>query len=706
MDEKSPKPSEALNQQILDALEEGILVVDEHGIILNLNQSLIKYLDQEKIKGVDLGSSIYDMLRDQQEYKHLEKSLASILEKKSSVFEHQLSLKDGKWYNIKINPLTQTRGAVISFRNINTRKEIEIALESSLKKYRNIYNKAPVMMHSVDREGKIISVSDFWLEKMGYDRNEIIGKSPKVFIHRSYHNILDENLRTLFEQGEIKNVNYKFRQRSGAYIDVVLGAVAEYDDNGDFERSIAGMIDVTDQKKIEKDLHESRARLLESQKISKIGHYELDIRTGKFQSSSELDLIMGLGSKDRDLSVSKDLIHPDDYNGFIQKLEQCIEKKGNFFHIYRIYHIQTKKLKWVSGRGKMIVNKRGEVTKMIGTVQDITEQRLAEDKIKKLSDRILLSSEIANLGIWEYDADQDEVFWEDQMYLIFSGASKPYRLNELREVIDEEKADFLNDHLRLIKNGINFIETEVKVNIAGQTKFLRTFTRVMRTENNYMKGLIGVVYDITEDKKLQTQLQESLDEKNILIREVHHRVKNNMQLISSIMALKAFDLKDDEARIIFEDINTRIKAMSVIYDRLHKFYNVAEIDIHNFLTHVSKELGILLGLRSIQLKIDVIKEEVSIDQALVLGLIVSELVSNAIKHSFSTNEKGAVHIQLDRIDQDKLFLSVTNDGKKIPDNIIHESKGIGMSMIKTFVRQIKGQLSLDNQNGFRVEFSG
>ena len=288
--------------------------------------------------------------------------------------------------------------------------------------------------------------------------------------------------------------------------------------------------------------------------------------------------------------------------------------------------------------------------------------------------------------------------------VIFPEAKQPYRLKELSDVIDEREQDFLNKNLELIKNGVNFIETEVRVKITGDIRFLRTFTRVIRNENNQMKGLIGVVYDITEDKQLQTDLELSLDEKNILIREVHHRVKNNMQLISSIMALKAYDLKDEEAKIIFEDVNTRIKAMSVIYDRLHKFYNVSEIDISDFLTQVSKELGILLGIKSIQLNIEIIKEEVSIDQALVLGLIVSELVSNAIKHSFDDLEKGNINIIMGRVDAEKLYLSVTNDGKEIPSTVLSGTTGIGMSMIKTFVRQLKGEIALMQENGLKVEF--
>ena len=698
------RDEELLKQNILDALSDGILVVDQHGKIFSINQNLAKYISREKVKGLHIGSSIYSLLEELREKEFLKKSLNSILTGESFLFEYQLKLRDNKWYNLKISPLINHGGAVICFQNINTRKEIEMALEKSLKKYRNIYNKAPVMMHSVDRSGKIISVSDFWLEKMEYDRNEIIGKSPLIFVAKQSHKEFERSLKTLHLDGEVKNVNYRFIKKSGAPIDVVLGAVAEYDENGHFERGIAGMIDVTKQKKIEKDLIENRTKLLESQRISKIGNYELDIQSQKFNSSHEIDLIMGLSEDDKDLSVTERMLHPDDYPEFVKNLEECIKSKKDFFQIYRIYHLKTGKLKWISGRGKMVLDDKGNVVKMIGTVQDITEQRIAEDKIKRLSDRILLSTEIAKLGVWEYDAELDEVFWEDQMFTIFPDATSPYRLSELRNIIVSEDQSFLDDKVEEIKKGTNFIETQVMVRIGGETRYLRSFTRMLRLENNRLRGMIGVVYDITEDKKLQTELEQSLDEKNILIREVHHRVKNNMQLISSIMALKAYDLDDDRSKVIFEEINTRIKAMSVIYDRLHKFYNVSEIDIKEFLTQVTKELGILLGMKSIQLNIDIIEEVMSIDQALILGLIVSEMVSNAIKHSFGQLDEGEITVVLGRSGKAGLFLSITNNGKKISEDVLTGQPGIGISMIKTFVKQLKGELSLEKGNGFRVEF--
>lgn len=700
--QEQTKREELLKQGILDALGDAILVVDENGTILNINKSLVAYLDKESYDGLKEGASVFDFLDFMEDREYLRRSLKSILSQEINFFDHELKLADGRWYNLRVTPLIGQRGAVISWQNVNTRKEIEMALEKSLKKYRNIYNKAPVMMHSINRDLQIISVSDFWLEKLGYERNEVIGRSPEEFLVEESKKDIKRNLDRLFKYGEVRNVEYQYLKKSGEIIEVLLSAVAEYDDEGNFERSITGMIDVTELKVAERQLQESQAKLLESQRISKIGNFELDIATGNFIPSAEMSMIMGLESKDENYQIVERLVHPDDLSEFNRKLDLAIKSETDFFHIFRIIHLKSKKIRWISARGRILPHPKNDA-KMIGTVQDITEQRAAEDKIKRLTDRVLLATEIASLGVWEYDRETDEVFWEDQMFQIFEGFQKPVGIAEIGALFLEEDRDIIHQNLQLIQTGVNFLEVEVRININDRIKYLRSFTRVLRHESGKYKGMVGVVYDITSDKTFQKELEASLEEKNILIKEVHHRVKNNMQLISSIMALKSYDLKDEESKIIFEEVNNRIKSMSVIHDKLYTFYNVSEIDVSEYLQHIAQELQILLGSSSIKILVDSDRVIMNVDRALLIGLMVSELVSNAIKHGFSETDKGNITMEFKQ-DSNGYVLSVLNNGRKVPKDALDNNTGLGVSLIKTFVKQLHGEVEVDQRNGFRVMF--
>ena len=702
--EEKTRNEEALKQGILDALGDGILVVDNNGLVLNINKNLKSYLRRESIFQIRVGKSVFDFVDELDKSKFLRNALQSILTRESNFFEHQMKLKDGKWYSLRATQLIDRYGAVISFQNVNTRKEIELALERSLRKYRNIYNKAPVMMHSIDRELRIISVSDFWLDKMGYDRNEVIGRSPVDFLSEVSKGEIVDNLQDLIKVGEIKNRQYQYVKKTGEVIDVLLSAVAEYDDNGLFERSIAGMIDISEQKAAERELQESGARLLEAQKISKLGSYELDIPKMEMTPSNEMALMMGIDVKPLSIHEIFDIAHPDDLEELKNNLNQCIHSGNDLFSIYRIFHGKTLKQRWISKRGRIVSDEKGKPLKVIGTVQDITEQRTAEDKIKRLSDRILLATEIANLGVWEYDRITEEFFWEDEMYNIFTDAKRPIStIENLKKYLPEEDKNLVTESINRIKQGVNFLENEFQVNVDRSVKYLRSFTRILRNDTGSMRRMIGVVYDITSDKKLQEELKFSLDEKNILIKEVHHRVKNNMQLISSIMALRAYDLEDEKSKNIFEDINTRIKAMALIHDKLYKFYNVSEIDIQEYLIHISQELKVLLGIKTIHMNVESDRLIMNVDQALLVGLIVSELVSNAVKHSYADGKEGIISILFEANDGSNT-LAVINDGELVPSDCIDKSTGLGMSLVKTFAKQLKGTFHLDPRNGFKVDF--
>lgn len=701
--EEKIKQEEALKQGILDALDEAILVVDGDGMVININKNLRAYVKNRSFSELSIGKSVFDFIKFFDNSDFLKSGLESILNQETRVLDHEVKLSDGIWYNMRATPLDMPFGAVIAWQNINTRKEIEMALEKSLKKYRNIYNKAPVMMHSINERLEIVSVSDFWLEKMGYERNEVIGKTPVDFLSEDSMQSVAGNLKKLFSEGSVRNVEYRYRKKSGELMDVLLSAVAEYDENGNFERSITGMLDVTDLKAAEQKLQESQFKLLESQRISKIANYEYDAMTGDFDPSDEMVAMMGFAKDQRDISIIQELIHPEDVTEFATKLERCIREGKDFFQIYRIKHLRTGKIKWISGRGKMLKNEKGKVFKMIGTVQDITEQKFAEQKIKRLTDRILLATEIANLGVWEYDRETNEIFWEDQMYAIFTNAKEPLSLKELQSHFVDNDKEFVSEGLRLIRSGINFLEGEMRLKIDDEIKYLRSFTRILRDHNGKLRGMVGVIYDITIDKKLQMQLESSLDEKNVLIKEVHHRVKNNMQLISSILALKSYELEDDKSKAIFEEINLRIKAMSVIHDNLYTFDNVSEIDIGEYLKSISSKLQIIQGTAGIKIKVNSDKIILDVEKALLIGLVVSELVGNALKHGFTNRKGGKIEI-LFKEKNNNYKLTVLNDGAKIPTDVLQRSTGLGVSLVKTFVKQLNGEIETAENNGFTVSF--
>ncbi|MEP1095068.1 MAG: PAS domain-containing protein [Cyclobacteriaceae bacterium] len=699
------KESEALKQEILNSLEDAILVVDKNGAIISINKRLEIYLKKSPYHDVRVGGNVFSFVNFFEEKDLIQSGFEKVLKRTATFFDYETKLADGKWYNLKVTQLKTPYGAVISWQNINTRKEIEIALEKSLKKYRNIYNRAPVMMHSINSNAEIMSVSDFWLEKMGYERKEVIGKRTIDFVTEETQNDALRKVKDFFKKGYSKNVPYQFRTKSGEVLEVLLSATSEYDEDGNFERSLAGMVDVTELKKTERELVKNRQNLLEAQRISRIGNYELDFNDYDFTPSPEAMAMLGLSEDQIDLRTLEGILHISDKEEFLEKLADSKKTGVDFFHIYRIHHLKSGITRWISARGKVKKDEEGTFCKMIGTLQDISEQKVAEDKIRRLSDRILLATELAEIGVWEFSSENDEVYWDKQMHEIFESKRNPVKnLKEFANHVVKDDLLILEEITKKIKSGARFIESDLRLIVNDKIKYVRTYTRIIRDSNAHVSRFIGVMYDNTRDKKLQLKLETSLEEKNVLLKEVHHRVKNNMQLVSSILALKSYELEDANAKKLFTEINDRIKSMAVIHDQLYKFYNVSEINISDYLNHIARELRILLGTKNTEIVVDADDKVFEVDKVLLFGLIVSELVSNAFKHSFNIKKHGNVHIIFKK--EGKVnSLSVLNDGEKVPENILKEkSAGLGISLIKTFARQLNGELSLSEENGFQIVF--
>ena len=177
-------------------------------------------------------------------------------------------------------------------------------------------------------------------------------------------------------------------------------------------------------------------------------------------------------------------------------------------------------------------------------------------------------------------------------------------------------------------------------------------------------------------------------------------------MLSSILSLKSLDLTDAESKNVFDDCTTRIKSMALVHDQLYRFYDVSVIDIAEYLNHLMSGLHSLVRGNAGYFAVNVHAEEhtINVDQALLCGLIVSEIVANAFKHGFKEMTEGSVDVTF-KIESDKKFLSVTNTGSKIPENILEiQTSSLGMSLIKTFVKQLEGTITMHPDNGFQVVF--
>lgn len=223
-----------------------------------------------------------------------------------------------------------------------------------------------------------------------------------------------------------------------------------------------------------------------------------------------------------------------------------------------------------------------------------------------------------------------------------------------------------------------------------------------------------LVKKIAEQERAEEELTASLTEKEMLLREVHHRVKNNMQIISSLLKIQSGYVRDDDVREMFEECQNRILAMSLVHEKLYKSQDIESVDFKEYIKTLLHDVfwsyGYGFGAGRIKLKMNIEDVSFGVNDAMSCGLIINELVSNSLKHAFPESRSGEVKVSLRSTDKDKIELVVGDDGVGMPQHPdFRDVETLGMHLVILMAEdQLRGTIELDRTGGteFRVTFEG
>ncbi|MCX7787473.1 MAG: PAS domain S-box protein [Spirochaetes bacterium] len=223
-----------------------------------------------------------------------------------------------------------------------------------------------------------------------------------------------------------------------------------------------------------------------------------------------------------------------------------------------------------------------------------------------------------------------------------------------------------------------------------------------------LKGSVGIIHDITQRKVDQELLQEALKEKNLLLKEIHHRVKNNLQIISSLLNLQRRYIKDPEDAKLFLDSQMQVRSMALVHEHLYQSDRISRIDMQSYLRTLCENLFEAYGAYSLGVCLDVQVEELAFEISIAtpLGLLVNELVSNSLKYAFPEQRGGNISVQL-YTTLDSCALVVTDDGVGLPQDFqLDRSDTLGYQLIVALVEQLEGTLEVLPQKGtaYRICF--
>lgn len=357
----------------------------------------------------------------------------------------------------------------------------------------------------------------------------------------------------------------------------------------------------------------------------------------------------------------------------------------------------------------------GKVTGSLVIFRDITEWQKTENVLEEKEIELNVIAEFSLDTIFSISKSGEilyvsksakELFGFEPEEIIGTSFTKYVPKKELKNFWNALKDVFLSKKIRGFQILlINHKGDSIPVEITGQ----------LVKKNGKLVGQ-GTIRDITVRKRAEEQIKKDLEEKEILLKEVHHRAKNNMQIISSMMKLQYRVLEDPKLKGFLKDTQNRIRTMSVIHELLYSSNDLANIRLKKYINILTNHLFSSMSLdpSKIKIKINMKNLLLNVNLAIPCGLIINELVSNSLKHAFPNDRTGIITISMQKetnlisTDKKEIFyhLIVSDNGIGLPKDIDLENNNfIGLFLIKILTKQLKGNLKLRNDNGTSVEIT-
>ncbi|MBN1168002.1 MAG: PAS domain S-box protein [Methanospirillaceae archaeon] len=287
-----------------------------------------------------------------------------------------------------------------------------------------------------------------------------------------------------------------------------------------------------------------------------------------------------------------------------------------------------------------------------------------------------------------------------------------YSRNELEKMIisslfhEEDRALAIKNHQQVISRPDETYDYEIRaVTADGRIIYLENLISQFTYQGH--PAVIGSIMDITEKKISETNLLRSLAEKEILLREVHHRVKNNMQIIVSLLRMQSSMIEDPNIVGILQEGKNRILSMAIIHEKLYRTDNLVSVNLREYLQSLGETMVADFSGDESTITLDIACDpdiEMTIDAGIPLGLIINELLTNTFKHGLRAGEQGTITIRVSRNQPEWIDITYRDTGKGLPESFILENcDSLGMQLIQNLVFQSSGEIRMESDNGIFVQ---
>ena len=343
-----------------------------------------------------------------------------------------------------------------------------------------------------------------------------------------------------------------------------------------------------------------------------------------------------------------------------------------------------------------------ETSLIIALIVNLIKRKETEAELHR--NRVLLerSQATALLGGWEIDPSFKHLYATGELYRIMElSRESALTLEKLKGLFNDEDRPAFVSAVSQLPEGKSF-DLELRLSsIRGSEKWLRcTGSAVMKQDR--ITGYSGIIQDITRRKTDEMRIQKSLHEKEALLKEVHHRVKNNLAIISSLLALQADSVEDDRIRDIILTSQSRVRSMAMIHEMLYQSGNLTTISFREYMEHLIRALITDRHIEGhpVALSIDIDDFQMDLDQLVPLGIMVNEIISNSLNHAFTDIKNPEISF-IAGSKEDSVNIKIRDNGSGIPELLgePNQSGSVGLLLIHSLSRQLKADISTDSENG-------
>jgi two-component system CheB/CheR fusion protein len=319
-------------------------------------------------------------------------------------------------------------------------------------------------------------------------------------------------------------------------------------------------------------------------------------------------------------------------------------------------------------------------------------------------ERLLAALKASRCGTWRWDIAEDLVEWDEALCQVYriAPAAAPRSATEFLALIHPDDRDAVWGKVSAcIETGAE-AEYEFRTTAGGEVRWIYDRSALVRNPDGSPRYMLGACFDVTDRRRIEEERDAALRRQTLLLHELSHRVKNHLSMVTSLLRMKASRQKDPVAVADFRRAIERVNTIAYLHEHLYRSDSVETVDVRTYLDDICDNLQrSLLAETKIALQRDLQAFDLHVDQAVPVGLIVNELITNAAKYAFNPGQKGRITVRF-HVRGDRAIVTISDDGRGID---MYAVPGVGTKLIRSLAGQIDARLRIVSRNGLTCSLS-